>query len=153
MKNHIELKNKVLLAGLQRVYNTDKIFWNQCAFFFLFSLCFFILASFQPWSSYHLLPDHTLLLDHWSTPSCGQSGRCFWAPGWSHKSRQHLLLQWLGQPRRSETVPNTLIHQVLFHREIYSENIKITVYHLIIYLTTVEETKNFSPWINNRPRD
>jgi len=30
MENHIELQNKVLLAGLQRVYNTDKIFKNQC---------------------------------------------------------------------------------------------------------------------------
>lgn len=34
MENFIELKNKVLLAGLQRVYNTDKIFGNQCAAFF-----------------------------------------------------------------------------------------------------------------------
>jgi len=33
MEHHIELKNKVLLAGLQRVSNTDKIFRNQCAFF------------------------------------------------------------------------------------------------------------------------
>lgn len=108
MENFIELKNKVLLAGLQRVYNTDKIFGNQCAafffagFFFPLSMLFFILASFQPGSSYHPLPGHTLLLGHWSTPSCGRWGRWFWAPGWSHKSGQHLLLQWLGQPRRSE---------------------------------------------------
>lgn len=111
MENHIELKNKVLPAGLQRVYNTDKIFGNQCAFFF--PLSFFILASFQLGSSYHLLPDHTLLLGRWSTPSCGQSGRCFWEPGWSHKWGQRSLLQWLGQPRRSETqFQAQLIHEV-----------------------------------------
>lgn len=92
METHIELKNKVLLAGLQRVYNTDKIFGNQCTFFFP-PLSFFILASFQPGSSYHLLPDHTLPLVRWSTPSCGQSGRCFGEPGRSRKSGQHLLLQ------------------------------------------------------------
>lgn len=119
METHIELKNKVLLAGLQRVYNTDKIFGNQCTFF-SFSLSFFILASFQPGSSYHLLPDHTLLLGRWSTPSCGQSGRCFGEPGRSRKSGQHLLLQWLGQPRRSETqFQIQLIHQISPHLKLF----------------------------------
>jgi len=132
-----------------------------------FSSSFFILASFQPGSSYHLLPDHTLLLVRWSTPSCGQSGHCFWEPGWSRKSGQHLLLQWLGQPRRSETqFQNQLMYQVLlhlklfwkvssedFHHKICRENIKITVYQLNIYLTVWQETRNFSAWIGNRPRD
>lgn len=86
------------------------------------NLSFFILASSQLWSSYHLLPDHTLLLGRWSTPSRDQSGHCFWEPGWSHRSGQHLLLQWLGQPRRSGTQFQAwLIHQVILHLKLFSK--------------------------------
>lgn len=65
MENFIELKNKVLLAGLQRVYNTDKIFGNQCAAFFFAGFFFHSPCSSLFWLHFnpgvHIIPFQVIL--------------------------------------------------------------------------------------------